>query len=183
MTRRPAIQRAHVLVHPSALEGGAHVIMEAVRSGTPVLASRVPATSACWAPTTPATSRMATPALADLLLQCRACARPRRRPAGPARTMRPARAAVRARGRTRALLQLLQELERPMNAHHPTVASAAEPRLTSLSHGGGCGCKIAPGVLAEILKGTAGCRCRPSCWSASRPPTTPPSTSSTTSRR
>ncbi|NJD24187.1 MAG: selenide, water dikinase SelD [Betaproteobacteria bacterium] len=29
------------------------------------------------------------------------------------------------------------------------------PRLTSLSHGGGCGCKIAPGVLAEILKGSA----------------------------
>jgi selenide, water dikinase len=27
-------------------------------------------------------------------------------------------------------------------------------RLTSLSHGGGCGCKIAPGVLSEILKGT-----------------------------
>jgi len=38
-----------------------------------------------------------------------------------------------------------------MNA--PQVA--AEPRLTSLSHGGGCGCKIAPGVLSEILKGTA----------------------------
>ncbi|MFT7773199.1 selenide, water dikinase SelD [Roseateles sp.] len=34
-------------------------------------------------------------------------------------------------------------------------APAAEPRLTSLSHGGGCGCKIAPGVLSEILKGTA----------------------------
>jgi selenide,water dikinase len=29
-----------------------------------------------------------------------------------------------------------------------------EPRLTSLSHGGGCGCKIAPAVLHEILKGT-----------------------------
>ena len=28
------------------------------------------------------------------------------------------------------------------------------PRLTSLSHGGGCGCKIAPGVLSEILKNT-----------------------------
>ena len=28
----------------------------------------------------------------------------------------------------------------------------AIPRLTSLSHGGGCGCKIAPGVLSEILK-------------------------------
>ncbi|RTL38331.1 MAG: selenide, water dikinase SelD [Burkholderiales bacterium] len=34
-------------------------------------------------------------------------------------------------------------------------ANADEPRLTSLSHGGGCGCKIAPGVLSEILKGTA----------------------------
>ena len=31
-----------------------------------------------------------------------------------------------------------------------------EPRLSSLSHGGGCGCKIAPGVLTEILKGTKG---------------------------
>lgn len=39
-TRR-SIQRAHVLVHPSRLEGGAHVIMEAALSGTPVLASRV----------------------------------------------------------------------------------------------------------------------------------------------
>lgn len=32
----------------------------------------------------------------------------------------------------------------------------AEPRLTSLSHGGGCGCKIAPGVLSEILKNASG---------------------------
>ncbi len=29
------------------------------------------------------------------------------------------------------------------------------PRLSSLSHGGGCGCKIAPGVLAEILKNSS----------------------------
>ena len=29
------------------------------------------------------------------------------------------------------------------------------PRLTSLSHGGGCGCKIAPGVLADLLKRNA----------------------------
>ena len=36
-----------------------------------------------------------------------------------------------------------------------TPTTATEPRLTSLSHGGGCGCKIAPGVLSEILKGTA----------------------------
>jgi selenide,water dikinase len=30
-----------------------------------------------------------------------------------------------------------------------------QPRLTSLSHGGGCGCKIAPGLLSEILRKTA----------------------------
>lgn len=36
-----------------------------------------------------------------------------------------------------------------------TTAPPTQPRLTSLSHGGGCGCKIAPGVLSEILKGTA----------------------------
>jgi selenide, water dikinase len=40
-----------------------------------------------------------------------------------------------------------------MQADAPTPRT--EPRLTSLSHGGGCGCKIAPGVLSEILKGTA----------------------------
>ncbi len=38
---RAHIQRAHVLVHASEMEGGAHVIMEAVCSGTPVLASRI----------------------------------------------------------------------------------------------------------------------------------------------
>lgn len=38
---RQHIQRAHLLVHPSRLEGGAHVIMEAVCSGTPVLASHM----------------------------------------------------------------------------------------------------------------------------------------------
>jgi len=39
-TRR-RIQQAHVLVHASRMEGGAHVIAEAVRSGTPVIASRI----------------------------------------------------------------------------------------------------------------------------------------------
>ena len=39
-TRR-RIQQAHVLVHASSMEGGAHVVMEAVCSGTPVLASRI----------------------------------------------------------------------------------------------------------------------------------------------
>ena len=40
-----------------------------------------------------------------------------------------------------------------MNA--PDLSAPSAPRLTSLSHGGGCGCKIAPGVLAEILKNTS----------------------------
>ena len=34
------------------------------------------------------------------------------------------------------------------------MTNTTEPRLTSLSHGGGCGCKIAPGVLSDILRGT-----------------------------
>jgi putative glycosyltransferase (TIGR04348 family) len=38
---RARIQRAHLLVHPSRMEGGAHVIMEAALCGTPVLASRM----------------------------------------------------------------------------------------------------------------------------------------------
>lgn len=38
---RRRIQRAHLLIHASRIEGGAHVVMEAVASGTPVLASRI----------------------------------------------------------------------------------------------------------------------------------------------
>ncbi len=35
-------------------------------------------------------------------------------------------------------------------------ASLEPVRLTSFSHGGGCGCKIAPGVLSEILRSSVG---------------------------
>src|SRR5690606_17615691 len=35
------LQHAHVLVHTSRMEGGANVVLEAVRCGTPVLASRI----------------------------------------------------------------------------------------------------------------------------------------------
>jgi putative glycosyltransferase (TIGR04348 family) len=38
---RQRIAKAHVLVHASRMEGGAHVVMEAITSGTPVLASRI----------------------------------------------------------------------------------------------------------------------------------------------
>jgi selenide,water dikinase len=38
-----------------------------------------------------------------------------------------------------------------------TSSTSPSPiRLTSFSHGGGCGCKIAPGVLSQILQSTAG---------------------------
>ncbi len=47
-----------------------------------------------------------------------------------------------------------------MSTHTPqtpqTPVPLHEPRLTSLSHGGGCGCKIAPTVLQEILKNSQG---------------------------
>ena len=38
---RAAMARAHVLVHPSVVEGGANVIVEAIAAGTPVIASRI----------------------------------------------------------------------------------------------------------------------------------------------
>jgi selenide,water dikinase len=41
-----------------------------------------------------------------------------------------------------------------------TLTASYPVRLTSLSHGGSCGCKIAPGVLSDILKNPASFRCR-----------------------
>ena len=39
----------------------------------------------------------------------------------------------------------------------PALAASPAPiRLTGFSHGGGCGCKIAPAVLAQILKNSGG---------------------------
>jgi selenide,water dikinase len=37
---------------------------------------------------------------------------------------------------------------------HESGSRGAEARLTSLAHGGGCGCKIAPDVLRDILRNT-----------------------------
>jgi selenide,water dikinase len=41
-------------------------------------------------------------------------------------------------------------------SNSPEQATAQAIKLTSFSHGGGCGCKIAPGVLSEILKKSSG---------------------------
>jgi putative glycosyltransferase (TIGR04348 family) len=38
---RAAMKRAHMLIHPSILEGGANVIAESITAGTPVIASRM----------------------------------------------------------------------------------------------------------------------------------------------
>ncbi len=38
---RAAIKRAHLLIHPSIMEGGANVIVEAITAGTPVVASKM----------------------------------------------------------------------------------------------------------------------------------------------
>lgn len=110
------IRRSHVLVHTSALEGGAHVIMEAVRCGTPVLASRVPGNVGMlggdyegYFPHGDAA------ALAGLLAACREGQRAEN-PAGGLLTRLGAQCALRAplfdAGAERAaLLNLLQELE------------------------------------------------------------------------
>jgi glycosyltransferase involved in cell wall biosynthesis len=38
---RAALKAAHVLIHPSIMEGGANVVAEAITAGTPVIASRI----------------------------------------------------------------------------------------------------------------------------------------------
>src|SRR5439155_16201202 len=70
-----------------------------------------------------------------------------------ARTMRRTRTALRAGNRTaRGAATGQRTAGADMNA--PLSTFSPEPRLTSLSHGGGCGCKIAPGVLSDLLKGS-----------------------------
>lgn len=112
------IRAAHVLVHTSAMEGGAHVILEAVRCGTPVLASRIPGNVGMlgedyegYFPHGDAA------ALARLLRDCRA-AQEADDPARDPLARLAAQCALRAPlfdedAERRALLNLLQELETP----------------------------------------------------------------------
>ena len=57
---------------------------------------------------------------------------------------------------------------------------AEKTRLTTLAHGGGCGCKLAPSVLRELLAEQNGAGHFATCSSARRPATTPRSGGSTT---
>lgn len=110
------MQQAHVLVHTSAIEGGAHVVMEAVRCGTPVLASRIDGNVGMlgedYAGYFPPGDAQA---LAELLRRCRA-GQAANDPAGGLLARLAAQCALRAPlfdagAERRALLNLLQELE------------------------------------------------------------------------
>ena len=69
---RERIRQAHVLVHASTVEGGAHVVMEAVCSATPVLASHIPGNVGMLGADYGGYFAQADAAgLADLLLRCR----------------------------------------------------------------------------------------------------------------
>jgi putative glycosyltransferase (TIGR04348 family) len=112
------IRAAHVLVHTSALEGGAHVIMEAVRSGTPVIASEVPGNVGMlgrdYGGYFPAGDA---PGLAQLLLACRA-SQQQQDPAQGLLARLGAKCVLRAplfdaAAERTALLALLQDLEAP----------------------------------------------------------------------
>lgn len=110
------IRRAHVLVHTSAMEGGAHVLLEAVRCGTPVLASRVAGNVGMLGPDYQGYFPHGdTGALAQLLQACRAGQRSEN-PADHLLGRLAAQCALRAplfdaAAERKALLNLLQELE------------------------------------------------------------------------
>jgi glycosyltransferase involved in cell wall biosynthesis len=69
---RDRIQAAHLLVHTSVMEGGAQVVIEAVRSGTPVLGSRMDGNVGLLGADYPGYFPVGDhPALATLIEQCR----------------------------------------------------------------------------------------------------------------
>ena len=71
-TTRRRIQAAHLLIHASKMEGGAHVVMEAVCSGTPVLASKIDGNAGMLGASYPGYFELGDAAgLADLLIKVR----------------------------------------------------------------------------------------------------------------
>ena len=93
----------------------------------------------------------------------------------------PRRAALRSARRRRSWRKARRLESRLTRGLRGIPRMDMQVRLTQFSHGGGCGCKIAPGVLEQILaKARAGDRARRTCWWASRPATTRRSIGSTT---
>lgn len=123
-----AIRRAHLLVNTSSMEGGAHVIMEAIRCGTPVLASRVPGNVGMLGPDYEGYFPHDDPqALADLILRCR---REQADPEGlPARLA--AQCALRAplfepEAERAALLRLIGDLTAPLPVPETDAPDSAD---------------------------------------------------------
>lgn len=87
---RQAIKRAHLLLCPSLLEGGAHVVIEAVTSGTPVLASAMSGNIGLLGPGYPGYFPVGdAPALAGLVIRAQREAEFRAALAGAAATRAP----------------------------------------------------------------------------------------------
>lgn len=117
---RLAIRRAHVLVHTSAVEGGAHVIMEAICSQTPVIASRISGNIGMLGHGYQGYFEHGdASALAALLVRCRQeQAKPANDPAQPLLERLRAQCSLRAplfapETERAALLQLINELQDP----------------------------------------------------------------------
>src|SRR5450759_4520014 len=58
--------------------------------------------------------------------------------------------------RTRIFIEIAGKLFHSNIEAHMDTLHTDSIKLTSFSHGGGCGCKISPGLLAEILKSSSG---------------------------
>ena len=105
---RQAIKRAHLLIVPSRMEGGANVIVEAVTCGTPVLASRVPGNVGMLGREYPGYFPLGDPSrLTQLVLRCRGDARFYRSLAQGCRARRALFAPSRERA---ALLRVMREV-------------------------------------------------------------------------
>ncbi len=162
---RQAIKRAHLLLVPSRMEGGANVVVEAVTAGTAVLGSRMSGNVGMLGDDYAGYFAVGdAKGLAALLVRaahdsafvdalgasCRSRA-PRFTPdaeaAGLQRVVAEAIAAHRDR-----MSASSQRRRSPAREKNLMNAPDNVPlRLTSFSHGGGCGCKIAPAVLQQII--------------------------------
>src|SRR5579871_3384753 len=65
----------------------------------------------------------------------------------------------RQRSRVGSTPAAFRQLGTPLRHREDEMTTEASvPKLTSLSHGGGCGCKIAPNMLSELLRDHASTR-------------------------
>ena len=206
---RQAIKRAHLLLVPSRMEGGANVVVEAVTSGTPVLGSRISGNVGMLGSDYPGWFDVGDASgLAALVRRAhgdRASWPSWRRPARAARRAsrrrpRPPRCMPRSSSARAAANQRAGRMSDPAS---PAVGAPSRTRSSADSlqeshertrSAPRCGSpRSATAAAAAARSHRRCCRrsspspapacCRRSCWSASRPPTTPRSGRSTSTRR